>query len=511
MRVTTTVNGERRTADDVWEGESLLYVLRERMGLPGSKNACEQGECGSCTVYLDGLPVCACLVAAGQAEGREIGHRRGPLRRRPRCTRSSRRSSRRAPCSAASAPPACWSQTHDLLAREPRPTDPEIREALAGNLCRCTGYEKILDAVRLAAGRRPGRPHEHHGDRRRPRRHDERRPRGARPVATSWSRATGSPRSVPGPASEAVRTGADRVVDGGGCLLTPGLVNTHHHLYQWVTRGLAVDETLFGWLTDALPGVGPHRRARRQRRRPRWSGLAGPHRLHDEHRPPLRVPPRRRRPAGRRDRGRARGRPALPPHPRLDGPGRAHGGLPPDHVVEDLDDVLLATEAAIDRYHDPSPGSMLRIGVAPCSPFSVTARPDARGGGAGPARACGCTPTSPRRSTRTSSAASASAAHRWSTWRASAGWAPTSGSPTACTSTTTRSTQIGGHRHRCGALPLLQRPPRRRASPRARDLRDAGVPVGLGVDGAASTRRPAWSRSCARRCCSPGRAAGPPR
>src|SRR3954464_4819084 len=73
MRVTTTVNGEARTVDDVWEGESLLYVLRERMGLPGSKNACEQGECGSCTVYLDGLPVCACLVAAGQAEGREIG------------------------------------------------------------------------------------------------------------------------------------------------------------------------------------------------------------------------------------------------------------------------------------------------------------------------------------------------------------------------------------------------------------------------------------------------------
>ena len=64
MRVTVTVNGERRQADDVWEGESLLYVLRERMGLPGSKNACEQGECGSCTVSLDGLPVCACLVAA---------------------------------------------------------------------------------------------------------------------------------------------------------------------------------------------------------------------------------------------------------------------------------------------------------------------------------------------------------------------------------------------------------------------------------------------------------------
>ena len=72
MRVTITVNGERRQADDVWEGESLLYVLRERLGLPGSKNACEQGECGSCTVYLDGVTCCACLVAAGQADGREV-------------------------------------------------------------------------------------------------------------------------------------------------------------------------------------------------------------------------------------------------------------------------------------------------------------------------------------------------------------------------------------------------------------------------------------------------------
>src|SRR5690242_21880800 len=72
MRITCTVNGERQQADDVWEGESLLYVLRERLGLPGAKNACEQGECGSCTVYLDGIPVCSCLVAAGQAEGREV-------------------------------------------------------------------------------------------------------------------------------------------------------------------------------------------------------------------------------------------------------------------------------------------------------------------------------------------------------------------------------------------------------------------------------------------------------
>ena len=72
MRVSMRVNGEQRTAEDVWPGESLLYVLRERLGLPGSKNACEQGECGSCTVYLDGTAVCACLVAAGQANNRQV-------------------------------------------------------------------------------------------------------------------------------------------------------------------------------------------------------------------------------------------------------------------------------------------------------------------------------------------------------------------------------------------------------------------------------------------------------
>src|SRR5918912_115045 len=72
MRLELKVNGEPREADGVWEGESLLYVLRERLGFPGSKNACEQVECGSCSVYLDGVLVCACLVLAGQAEGGEI-------------------------------------------------------------------------------------------------------------------------------------------------------------------------------------------------------------------------------------------------------------------------------------------------------------------------------------------------------------------------------------------------------------------------------------------------------
>jgi carbon-monoxide dehydrogenase small subunit len=152
MRLSAKVNGRVQVADDVWEGESLLYVLRERMGLPGSKNACEQGECGSCTVYLDGLPVCACLVAAGQAEGREIVTVEGlaePETLHP--VQQAFLETGAVQCGFCT--PGLLVQTHDLLARTPHPTDPEIREALAGNLCRCTGYEKILDAVRLAAER----------------------------------------------------------------------------------------------------------------------------------------------------------------------------------------------------------------------------------------------------------------------------------------------------------------------------------------------------------------------
>ncbi|GAA2207244.1 (2Fe-2S)-binding protein [Nonomuraea monospora] len=156
MRVSFTVNDRQEIADDVWEGESLLYVLRERLGLPGSKNACEQGECGSCTVYLDGVPVCACLVAAGQAEGRRVrtvegladGDRLDPVQEAF------------VECGAVQCgfcTPGLLVQAHDLLERRPRPSDAEIREALAGNLCRCTGYEKILDAVRLAASRKEPR------------------------------------------------------------------------------------------------------------------------------------------------------------------------------------------------------------------------------------------------------------------------------------------------------------------------------------------------------------------
>jgi carbon-monoxide dehydrogenase small subunit len=150
MRIELTINGEQRVADDVWEGESLLYALRERLGLPGSKNACEQGECGSCTVYLDGTPVCSCLVAAGQANGREVTTVEGLG------TGEDLHAVQRAflECGAVQCgfcTPGLVVSTHDLLRRNPRPSDPEIREALAGNLCRCTGYEKIMDAVRAAA------------------------------------------------------------------------------------------------------------------------------------------------------------------------------------------------------------------------------------------------------------------------------------------------------------------------------------------------------------------------
>ena len=175
MRVSLRVNGRAVTADDVWEGESLLFVLRERLGLPGSKNACEQGECGSCTVYLDDLPVCACLVAAGQAEGRSVvtieglaglTGAAGPDALDDLAAPDGLEPVQRAFLEAGAVQcgfctPGLIVQAHDLLRRTVEagrgvPADAEIREALAGNLCRCTGYEKIMDAVRLAAARKAG-------------------------------------------------------------------------------------------------------------------------------------------------------------------------------------------------------------------------------------------------------------------------------------------------------------------------------------------------------------------
>jgi carbon-monoxide dehydrogenase small subunit len=153
VRLECSVNRERRQVDGVWEGESLLYVLRERMGLPGSKNACEQGECGSCSVYLDGTLVCSCLVLAGQAAGAEIVTVEGlaPADEQLHPIQEAFLEAGAVQCGFCT--PGLIVATHDLLARSPEPSEPEVREALAGNLCRCTGYEKILDAVRMAAER----------------------------------------------------------------------------------------------------------------------------------------------------------------------------------------------------------------------------------------------------------------------------------------------------------------------------------------------------------------------
>ncbi|HCT77944.1 MAG TPA: (2Fe-2S)-binding protein [Micromonosporaceae bacterium] len=153
MRLNLTVNGESREADDVWPGESLLYVLRERLGLPGAKNACEQGECGSCTVYLDGVPVCSCLVAAGQAIDRDVVTVEG-LAEGETLDPVQEAFVEAGAVQCGFCTPGLVVAAHDLIARCPDPSDGEIREALAGNLCRCTGYEKILDAVRIASGRK---------------------------------------------------------------------------------------------------------------------------------------------------------------------------------------------------------------------------------------------------------------------------------------------------------------------------------------------------------------------
>jgi aerobic carbon-monoxide dehydrogenase small subunit len=150
VRVELTVNGERREAD-VWAGESLLYVLRERLGLPGSKNACEQGECGSCSVLLDGKLVCACLVLAAQADGHEVVTVEG-LVVDGELHPVQEAFSETGAVQCGFCTPGFIVATADLLERNPSPSDDEIREALSGNLCRCTGYAKIFDAVRLAAG-----------------------------------------------------------------------------------------------------------------------------------------------------------------------------------------------------------------------------------------------------------------------------------------------------------------------------------------------------------------------
>ena len=151
MRIAVTVNGDRAEAD-IWEGESLLYALRERFGLPGSKNACEQGECGSCSVLLDGELVCACLVLAAQADGHHVITVEG-LAQDGQLHRVQEAFAETGAVQCGFCTPGLIVATADLLQRTPSPTEDEMREALSGNLCRCTGYAKIFDAVRLAASR----------------------------------------------------------------------------------------------------------------------------------------------------------------------------------------------------------------------------------------------------------------------------------------------------------------------------------------------------------------------
>jgi carbon-monoxide dehydrogenase small subunit len=156
MLVRTKVNGEWMTAD-VWGGASLLYMLREHLGLPGSKNACEQGECGSCSVWLDGELVCACLVLAAQVHEREVRTVEALATDEGlHPVQEAFVDSGAVQCGFCT--PGLIVAVADLLTRDPSPTEAAVREALSGNLCRCTGYAKILDAVWVAAGRmREGR------------------------------------------------------------------------------------------------------------------------------------------------------------------------------------------------------------------------------------------------------------------------------------------------------------------------------------------------------------------
>ena len=150
MRVTLRINGEEHQAD-CWEGESLLVAVREKRGVPGAKNAGEQGECGSCAVVLDGTLVCACLVLAAQADGHDVTTVEG-LGDGDRLHAVQQAFVDAGAVQCGFCTPGLVVATADLLRRNASPSDDEIREALSGNLCRCTGYAKIFDAVRMAAG-----------------------------------------------------------------------------------------------------------------------------------------------------------------------------------------------------------------------------------------------------------------------------------------------------------------------------------------------------------------------
>lgn len=153
-----TVNGERRVVEGGWLGESLLFVLRERLGLPGAKNACEQGECGSCSIRLDDRLVCACLVLAADAEGRSVTTVEGIAGAGDGLTDVQQAFLDEGAVQCGFCTPGLVMSVHDLLDRNPTPDDLELREAISGNLCRCTGYGRILAAARTVVARRGATP-----------------------------------------------------------------------------------------------------------------------------------------------------------------------------------------------------------------------------------------------------------------------------------------------------------------------------------------------------------------
>lgn len=150
-----TINGERREVRDSWIGESLLYVLRERLGLPGSKGACEQGECGSCTVVLDGDAVCSCLVLAASAVDTDIVTVEG-LASGDALTDVQRAFVEEGAVQCGFCTPGLIVAVHNLLEHNPAPSELEVKEALSGNICRCTGYGRIFDAVTRVVSERGG-------------------------------------------------------------------------------------------------------------------------------------------------------------------------------------------------------------------------------------------------------------------------------------------------------------------------------------------------------------------
>ena len=366
--LSATINGEARSVDGVWEGESLLYVLRERLGLPGSKNACEQGECGSCSIYLDGVLVCSCLVLAAQAEGREIVTVEGISRRRrpaPRPVGLPRRRRRPVRLLHPGTDPDD-PRPAGTGARPDRPRDPRgarrqplplhgLREDHGRGAARRRAHggdvtgRIVIEGCAIATVDADGSEHAS----------------GHIVIDDGVIVAIGEGRA---PAGETGRT-----IEGEGLLATPGSRQLPPPPVPVGDARLRAGRGPVPLARRPVPALGARGRRRavgggdRRPRRARCSRAA------------------RRRPTTTTS-SRATAATCSPSRstPRSGSAsastraaarwisGRSQGGLPPDEVVEDRDSILEATSQAIDRYHDTSPGAMTRIAVAPCSPFSVT-------------------------------------------------------------------------------------------------------------------------------------------